>query len=493
MAKYLVIMKYPNIIGRETEIAVLERLYKSRKSEFVAIYGRRRIGKSFLVSEVYGKRLVFTAVGTYMKDGDKNYMTYRKLQLDHFYDSLILSGLDTSSERPTCWREAFLLLRKLLEGIHSRRKVILIDELPWLAGPQSSEMIAELGYFWNSWADSQRNIILVVCGSATSWMLDNVIRDYGGLHGRLTETIKLAPFTLAECQKYYKRNGFRLSRYEMCISYMALGGVPFYLDKLRNNLTVTENIDHIFFADEKIHQEFRDVYAGLYASKERYVDIVKVLGTQFYGMTQKEIRDALKIKSGGSFTKLLENLLESGIIRAYPRYGKERVETVYQLIDFFSLFYLRFVQDKQGKAGMWNSIHGTPTFYTWAGDTFELLCIEHLSKIQETLRIASIDRNYCWRGKGPDGKGAQIDLLLESKANRTDYLCEMKFTGGKYAITLSDEECLLNKIDAYAASKMHDKTHSIQLVMVTTMGVARGEHASIVNQTVVLEDLFSDK
>ena len=210
-------------------------------------------------------------------------------------------------------------------------------------------------------------------------------------------------------------------------------------------------------------------------------------------MTQSEIREALKIKSGGTFTKLLGNLLESGIIRSYPRYGKERVETVYQLIDFFSLFYLRFVQDKQGKAGMWNSIHGTPTFYTWAGDTFELLCIEHLPQIQNVLRIASIDRNYCWRGESPDGKGAQIDLLLESKANRTDYLCEMKFTGGRYAITLSDEESILNKIDAYAASKMHDKTHSIQLVMVTTMGIAKGEHASIVNQTIVLEDLFSNK
>ena len=184
-------MKYPNIIGRETEIATLERLYKSKKSEFVAIYGRRRVGKSYLVNEVYGSKIAFLAVGTYLKDGDKNNETYRKLQIEHFYDSLIVSGLETSGiEKPTCWREAFLLLRKLLEGIHSRRKVVLIDELPWLAGPQSTEMIAELGYFWNSWADRQRNIILVVCGSATSWMLDNVIRDYGGLHGRLTETIE---------------------------------------------------------------------------------------------------------------------------------------------------------------------------------------------------------------------------------------------------------------------------------------------------------------
>lgn len=483
-------MKYSSIIGREQEIAVLERLYKSKKSEFVAIYGRRRIGKSYLVSEVYGKKIVFSAVGTYSKDGEKDKETYRRIQLDHFYDSLLLSGLDASERHPNCWREAFLLLRKLLESIRSRRKVLLIDELPWLAGPQSSEMIAELGYFWNSWADRQRNIVLVVCGSATSWMLDNVIHDYGGLHGRLTETIKLAPFTLAECEKYYKKNGFRLSKYEMCISYMAFGGIPYYLDRLRNDMTITENIDNIFFADDKIHQEFRDVYTGLYTSKERYVDIVKVIGSKFYGMTQAEISKAIKLKSGGTLSKMLNNLAESGIIREYPRYGKQRVESVYQLKDFFSLFYLRFILGKQVQKGQWNTIHRTPIFYTWAGDTFELLCIEHLPQIQNALRIVSIDRNYCWSTRNPEGDGAQIDLLIESKAYRTDYVCEMKFTGGKYTITQEDEENLLNKMDAFSVSKMHNKTHSIQLIMVTTNGVAKGEHSSIVNQVIVMDDLF---
>ena len=483
-------MKYSSIIGREEEIAVLERLYNSKKSEFLAIYGRRRVGKSFLVSEVYGTKIVFKSVGTYLKDNDRNYETYRRLQLDHFYDALLLSGLGKEEQRPANWREAFLLLRKLLAGIRMRRKVVLIDELPWLAGPQSSEMIAELGYFWNSWADDQRNIVLVVCGSATSWMLDNVIRDYGGLHGRLTGVIKLKPFTLAECARYYRKNGFRLSQYEMCIGYMALGGVPFYLDKLRNDLTMTENIDAIFFADEKIHQEYKDVYAGLYASKDRYVDIVKALGARFYGMTQAEIAIHLGIGRGGTLSQMIDNLVESGIIRKYPRYGKQRVEMVYQLKDFFSLFYLRFVEGTQVRTGLWSTMHRTPIYNTWAGNTFELLCIEHLSKIQDTLRIASVDRNYCWKGESPNGRGAQIDLLLESKSSRTDYVCEMKFSGSKYAITSDDEENLLNKLDAFAASKMHHKTHSIQLVMVTTMGIAGGEHTSIVNQAVTLDDLF---
>ena len=484
-------MGYANIIGRKEEIQKLERILSSQKSEFVAIYGRRRVGKSFLVNEFFGGKILFKAVGTYVKDGDKDYETYRKMQLEHFYDSLLFAGLSADEAKPKCWREAFLLLRKVLQRKRAKRKVVFIDELPWLAGPQSAEMISELGHFWNSWADSERNIVLVVCGSATSWMLDNVIHDYGGLHGRLTEKMRLVPFTLAECEKYYKKNGFHLSRYEICVGYMALGGIPFYLDKLRTDLTITDNIDRIFFADELIHQEFMDVYTGLYASKERYVDIVKALGGRFYGMTQAEISQATGIKTGGSLTKLLENLHESGITREYPRFGKERVEKVYQLKDFFSLFYLRFAHKKQVKPGGWRDLFGKGEYYKWAGDTFELLCIEHLSQMTNALRLRSVDRDYCFSGKSADGTGAQIDLVMESKAANTDFLCEMKFSGSKYSITADYEQNLQNKIEAFAVSKMHKSMRSLQVVLVTTMGLAPGIHASIINQTLTLDDLFA--
>jgi len=485
-------MSYANIIGRGIEIEKLERLYNSNKSEFVAIYGRRRVGKSYLVSEVFGRKIVFKAVGTYLKDGDKDYETYRRLQLDHFYDSLILAGLDANEQRPSCWREAFLQLRKVLQKKRNKRKVVFIDELPWLAGPQSSEMIAELGYFWNSWADSERNIVLVVCGSATSWMLDNIIHDYGGLHGRLTDMMRIMPFTLAECEKYYKKNGFRLSRYEMCISYMAFGGIPYYLDKLCNNQTITDNIDRLFFAEELIHQEFKDVYAGLYSSRERYVDLVKAIGSQFYGMTQADICNLTGMTAGGTLSKLLENLKESGIIREYPKYGKARVEMMYQLKDFFSLFYLRFIHNRQVKAGNWIAVNGTSSFYNWAGDTFELLCIEHMAQLQNALRIHSVDRNYCWSGTTNEGEGAQIDLVMESKSARTDYLCEMKFSISKYSITQGYKENLDTKIAAFMSSNMHKSTQSIQVVLVTTMGLVMGEHASAANHIVTLDDIFRE-
>ena len=483
-------MANPSIIGRKAEIETLNRIYDSHKSEFIAIYGRRRVGKSFLVSEFFKNKILFTAVGTYVKDGDKEYESYRQLQLSHFYDSLILAGLDNKNPAPSNWREAFLLLRILLSGKKNKRKVVFIDELPWLAGPQSSEMISELGYFWNSWADSQRNIVLVVCGSATSWMLDNVIRDYGGLHGRLTEKIKLLPFTLSECELFYKKEGFQMSRYEIALSYMALGGIPYYMGKLRNDLSLTDNIDRLFFADDNIHQEFKDVYAGLYSSKEKYVEIVKALGSRFYGMTQSEITDATKMKSGGSLSKLLDNLYESGVIRKYPRYGKERVETIYQLTDFFSLFYLRFINGIQNRGGMWHSINRTGRFYSWAGETFELLCVAHLQQLQDALHIYSVDSDYCWTGKTAEGTGAQIDLVLECNAARTDYLCEMKFAESVYSVTSDYNQNLRKKMDAFRESGQHNKTHSLQVAMVTSFGTAKGAHNDIVNHSVSIDEFF---
>lgn len=481
-------MAYQTIIGRNEEIKKLEKYLKSSKSEFVAIYGRRRVGKSYLIEEVYKNDIVFRAIGSYIKDKDEK--SYKQTQLDHFYESLLDCGMPDNTTCPTNWREAFRLLRKYLEGIRSKRRVVFLDELPWLAGPQSSEMITELGYFWNSWADRQRNIVLVVCGSATSWMLDNVIRDYGGLHGRLTGTIRLLPFTLKECELYFKKHGFHLSRYEIAVAYMTFGGIPYYLDRIDNDKNLSENIDDFFFKDERIHQEFKDVYTGLYATSERYVDIVKALGTKFYGMTRRELAEAIGIECGGTFTKILDNLHESGITREYPRYGKERVETVYQLKDFFSMFYLHYIYGKGTDAGNWRTIQRTPSFYSWAGNTFEILCIEHLPQIKDKLRIATINRNYCWKGTAPNGSTSQIDLVLEWKGERTDYICEMKFSEHEFTIDKQYEKELGNKIEAFRNSKQHAKMHSIQLVLVTTNGITPNEHSKDVNQQVTLDDLF---
>ncbi|MGN1046652.1 MAG: ATP-binding protein [Candidatus Cryptobacteroides sp.] len=484
-------MNRGNIIGRKRELDILERLYKSDKSEFLAIYGRRRVGKSYLIDETFRDELAFSIVGTFKKDeGPDAQRLHKKTQLKHFYKSLVDYGLNPALKEPDDWMEAFDLLKKLLDSDEGR-KVVFIDELPWLAGPQSSELIEELGYFWNSWAVRKRNIFLIVCGSATSWMLDNVINDYGGLHSRLTEKIYLAPFDLNECRIYYRKRGFLMSDYEIALCYMAIGGIPYYMDRLRSDQTLSQNINDFYFRNDSIDREFRDVYTGLFQSADRYIDIVRALGRKFYGMTRNELLESTGIKGGGTFTKTMDNLQECGIVRSFSRYGKQRKEVVYQLCDFFTLFYLNFAGMKGAKTG-WNSFQRSHEFESWAGRTFELLCSRHIRQIKDALRIKSSGKDFCWSGPKPDGGNVQIDMVIPSPEERTDYVCEMKFSENKYHITSDYEKKLLDKVDAFRISKSHKDSHSLLLVMITSMGLGESMHNRAVNATVCLEDLFRE-
>ncbi len=485
-------MSSSTIIGREEELATISRLYTSERSEFLALYGRRRVGKSFLIEEAMENKFTFMTVGLFIKvdkdDADK-VESYRQQQLRHFYSSLLEYGLpEEGNPAPTNWLDAMNLLKKLLLSKRSRRKVVFIDELPWLAGPQSSELVSELGFFWNQWARKRKDILLIVCGSATSWMIDNVIREYGGLYGRVTETIALKPFTLAECERYWEKRGFHLSRYEVALTYMVIGGVPYYMDSFRPDRTMADNINTIYFNKDKARQEFKDVYAGLYSSSEVYINVIRQLGKRFYGMSRTELLEALDKKGGGNFSDVLENLIDSGIIRSYTLYGSPRKQTVYQLMDFFTLFYLRFCENTDFTS--WRSVQRSKPFYSWAGNSFELLVVEHIQQLADALRIKEYATPFSWSGDTPDGDEAQIDLVIPATAERADYICEMKFSEGKYILKEEDADDITRHIEALKNSSIHKLSHSIYVVLVTSFGVTESKHRSHLNDIVTLDSLF---
>lgn len=482
----------PTIIGREEELATISRLYTSERSEFLALYGRRRVGKSFLIEEAMENKFTFMTVGLFIKvdkDDAEKVESYRQQQLRHFYSSLLEYGLpEEGNPAPTNWLDAMNLLKKLLLSKRSRRKVVFIDELPWLAGPQSSELVSELGFFWNQWARKRKDILLIVCGSATSWMIDNVIREYEGLYGRVTETIALKPFTLAECERYWEKRGFHLSRYEVALTYMVIGGVPYYMDSFRPDRTMADNINTIYFNKDKARQEFKDVYAGLYSSSEVYINVIRQLGKRFYGMSRTELLEALDKKGGGNFSDVLENLIDSGIIRSYTLYGSPRKQTVYQLMDFFTLFYLRFCENTDFTS--WRSVQRSKPFYSWAGNSFELLVVEHIQQLADALRIKEYATPFSWSGDTPDGDGAQIDLVIPATAERADYICEMKFSEGKYILKEEDADDITRHIEALKNSSIHKLSHSIYVVLVASFGVTESKHRSHLNDIVTLDSLF---
>lgn len=464
------------IIGREIEKQLLHSIYNSEKSEFVAVYGRRRVGKTFLVREFFENELIFQTAGLAKED--------TRRQIKSFYDDLQEWGLPRQAEAPRDWLDIFMLLRMLIKQSDRERKVILLDELPWMDTPRSG-FVSALEHFWNAWACGRHDIVLIVCGSATSWMMDKLIDNHGGLHNRLTHRIQLNTFTLYETEQLLTAKGFNLSRYDTAMAYMALGGIPYYFDLFDNRMSLAQNIDQLLFRrNGQLSGEFNNLYAALFKNSADYVNVVEALSHRRAGLTRTEIMRATGLTSGSGLTNVLRNLETCGFIHQHRHYMATRSEaSLYQLVDFFTLFHFHFLAQK--KPNSWIELQGTPTFNAWTGLTFELLAWHHLRQIKQTLGISGIRSDeYAWRCMDD---GTQIDLVIE-RADQTVNLCEMKFCIEPFTINSDYEASLRHKM-----ARFSDYTHrrkSLLLTIVTTFGVASGAHAAIVSNEITLDNLF---
>lgn len=470
-----------HILGRETEKEILSRIYVSGRSEFVAVYGRRRVGKTFLIREYFEEEIVFQCSGM------ANVGTQE--QLRSFYYTLRRYG-SRVDRVPKDWLEAFEDLITYLESIPTMRKVVFIDELPWM-DTVGSQFVSALEHFWNGWASGRRDIVLIVCGSATSWMMDNLIHNHGGLYGRLTHRLLLNPFTLRETERLLASRGVSMSRYEIAEAYMIMGGIPYYLTMIDPRLSLAQNIDRLMFnPNGELYNEFEVLYRSLFKNSESYIKVVESLNNRGYGMTRSEIAESSGIKSGKTLTTILDNLESCGFIRRYDNYGCKDRKSLYQLIDFFTLFYFRFMrQSSFHNLQYWTSIQRTPKFYAWAGISFEILSISHIIEIKKKLGISGVATSvYTWRGKEEGGdRAVQIDLVIDRADNTID-ICEMKFSEHEYSITKDYEGDLRRKIATFIERVKTRK--SVQLVLVSSYGVKPNQYSGIVQSEVTLEDLF---
>ncbi|MBP5638230.1 MAG: ATP-binding protein [Victivallales bacterium] len=468
------------IIGRIKEQRILETLYRSDSSEFVAVYGRCRVGKTFLVHECFDGQFIFEVSGL----ANRNTIQ----QLENFRNAFQRFG-GVQPQRFKNWQEAFEALIKYVMNSRKKRKLIFFDELPWMDTPKSN-FISALEGFWNGWAAGRHDIILVVCGSATSWITNNLINNHGGLHNRLTRQIYLRPFSLAESQLFLLNRHIILSSYELAVCYMIFGGIPYYLNLIEGTSSLSQNIDSLVFdRNGELHYEFNNLYAALFKNSQDYIKVVEALGRRRDGLTRKEIQDVCGFKSGGSFSTILDNLEHCGFIRQYSMIGNGRRTCVYQLVDFFTLFYLHFLKDKhQNSSDYWQSIQGTSKFYSWAGLTFELLVLCHIDQLKQALGIQGVaSEEYAYRTHTEKNVDAQIDLMIDRKDN-TISLCEAKFTEGSYVFSQEEELKLRNRMLAVRAVCAKHKT--IQLVLITTFGVAGGNLRGVVNREITLDDLI---
>ena len=470
------------IIGRKEEQQILHSAVQSENSEFVAVYGRRRVGKTYLIRETFGYKFTFQHTG--LAKGNT------KEQLFSFAISLRDAGYD-DCPIPKSWLEAFSLLSTYLKNSTDEKKIVFLDELPWMDTPRSN-FISAFEHFWNGWASARKDIVLIICGSATSWIINKVINDHGGLHNRVTKQIALQPFTLKECEMFAQSKGLEMSRYQLAECYMVFGGIPYYWSLLEKGLSLAQNIDKIIFAKNgKLSNEFNQLYASLFKSPEQYIDIVTALGKKKVGMTREEIIAATDKYSNGALSKVLDELEYCGFIRKYNGFDKKSKQAIYQLIDNYTLFYFKFIQQNENNdEHFWSASIDSAMHRAWSGLAFERLCMAHTQQIKAALGIAGVLSNvYSWRKEADEtSDGAQIDLLIDRK-DQVINLCEMKYSLSEYIIDAEYEQKLRNKKSAFIDTTNTRK--AVHLTMVTTFGIKVNAHSGIVQNEITLEDLFS--
>lgn len=479
------------IIGRKRELAELHRRYHSGRQEFVAIYGRRRVGKTFLVREAFRGKFAFYHTGLSPYDEDRK--VTKGDQLLHFYHSLLQYGMPESS-CPDNWLDAFFMLDNLLKekAVDGHRQVVFIDELPWIDTPRSG-FITALEAFWNGRQSGNEQMMLIVCGSATSWMLDNLINNMSGLYGRLTDSVHLSAFSLCECEEFFADRGVVMGRYDIITAYMALGGVPYYLDKFSRGLSLPQNLDAVLFAPHSLLiGEFNRLFGSLFSHPEPYIKVVELLSKRRCGYTRSEIAESLGLASGERLSKVLGALEASEFVVKYrPFDAQKRKEILYRLIDPFCRTYFHFVAGRSSiDPHFWQNSQNKPQIRAWQGLSFEDVCLLHVRQIKDALGIGGVEseQSILTLRADENHNGTQCDLIIR-RADNVVNLCEMKFCGGEFAIDKAYDMVLRNRISRLQQClKAKEYVH---LTFVTTFGVKRGMYSGIVQSQVTADALFN--
>ncbi len=479
------------LIGRENERKILLDALTDEYSQFIAVYGRRRVGKTFLIRESYNYNFTFQFTGAAK--------TPTKKQLARFRLALKEHGLVDMPRVFTNWMTAFAELKRFLVGQPEGKKVIFLDELPWMDAPRSG-FLSELESFWNGWASARKDIVFVVCGSATSWMVKKIIKNKGGLHNRLTHRIALKPFSLRLCEELLKSRGIEMTRKQILNGYMIFGGVPYYWSLLKKGASLTQEIDRIIFSDDgDMYDEFNMLYASLFKKPEPYIKVISLLASKKGGMSRLEIIEKGKIDDNGTLTEILNDLGWCGFIRGYSMIGKQVKGEIFQLTDHYTLFYYEFIKGKRHGKNYWQTMEGKPQYNNWCGRAFERVCLWHTDQIKQKLGISGVlTDEYAWRyvpqktdeateNKVKKEEGIQIDLLIDRSDDIID-LCEMKYCNGKFSITEAYQETLDKRKHIFREVTKTKK--ALHTVFVTTDGLVQNAYAGDVQNEVCLDDLY---
>ncbi len=471
------------MISREAEIQYLKEMSQREEAQLIAVYGRRRVGKTYLVRKCFAGQLLFEHTGLFHVNLAGQLLAFR--------DSLKRAGM-SKIPRLSSWHDAFLALEELIRQHEGKKRIVFLDELPWMDSPRSS-FVPAFEAFWNGWASAQSNLMIVFCGSATSWVINKVLKNKGGLHNRVTGTLPLAPFSLLECREFAASMGLAYSDKDIAEAYMVFGGIPYYWSFLRRNESLSQSIDRLFFSTNgPLHNEFFELFNSLFSNEEAYMRIVSVLAKKKIGLSLSELADTMNSSKGGNLTRFLEELEQCGFIRRYTSWGKNKRDTLFQLIDSFTLFHFSFLADETNQdVHFWSKSATMPKVIVWKGLAFERLCLQHIDQIKKALGISGVlTKVYSWRHHPNETypQGAQIDLLIE-RADRVVNICEMKWCDGMFAIDKGTDANLRSKVSIFrSVTGCKLSTH---LTLLTPEGILHNKYWNTIQSEVTLKQLFN--
>ena len=471
-----------DLIGRKDEIRRLDNCMREDRAQLIILYGRRRIGKTYLINEYFHGRFDFKITGSYKEK--------KEIQLYNFAEEL--SGhIGETVHPPESWPVAFQLLRKYLSSLPEQEKCVLFfDEFPWLDTAHSGFLNA-FSHFWNDYGCSRHNMVCIVCGSATSWIVNNILENKGGLFNRQTCSMYLQAFSLSHTEEYLRSRGMEWSRYDIAECYMIMGGIPFYLSLLSPEMSLSENIDNLFFRKRsELWNEFQQLYRTLFTNSDQYIRIVEALSTRRTGLTRNELLEKTGFPDNGALSEKLQDLIVSGFVGVTSQFGKKK-DAYYQLRDYYTWFYLRFIKDHNGRdEHFWAHSTGSPSKYAWAGLTFELACRDHIRQIKHRIGISAVlTEESVWSVRGnEDEDGAQVDLVIDRKDHVID-LCEIKYSESEYLIDKGYDMTLRSRRESF---REHTKTKkTVQIIFISTYGLKQNKYSGLVSGQVVLDDLFA--
>lgn len=481
------------LIGRESEVKVLDQVWSSAQAELLVLYGRRRVGKTHLVRSYFGDK------GTYLEFTGIRKGTLRR-QLQAFSEKLSAAlFLGIPIKKPANWQEAFELLSTGIEKLKPSQKIVLFfDELPWMV-TKKSKLLQEFDHYWNTKWSLKNNIKIILCGSAASWMIDNVVNSTGGLHNRLTRKMLLKPFDLSTTQKFLDSKGYKYNLQQITELYMVMGGIPYYLNNLVKNKSLNQNIESICFNKSgALYDEFTRVFESLFEHAEINLKLIRAIAKRRHGLSREDLIKDVKMTSGGSLNKRLRELEAAGFIQNFIPYGRESRNTYYRVIDEYCLFYLHWIEPESVYGhdiakGYWQSKHHSPQWYEWAGYSFENICMKHAEKIRQALDIQYVACSIAsWKflsKPGVNSDGAQIDLLFD-RDDGVITIFEIKFADKMYTIDKEYAKNLAKKIDVFQTNTATKK--QIMLVMIAANGLKQNLWSEdLIGGVVTLEDLFS--